>query len=142
MTLQESLLQYLGREYSALVLAIETVWQDKTTDLGNTILQIVRHVEITKENKEDNTDYTNAKVLAANIHQAPKGTDTTKKCVERGVTTYYTDWCWVIYPKLQAKYSLLQMQIKKSNQDLKKAIIPIVDNTKRRKVVGTPEINN
>lgn len=68
MTLQESLLQHLGREYLALVSAIETVWRDETTDLGNTIFRVVRHAEITKGNEEDNTDYTNAKVLAANIH--------------------------------------------------------------------------
>lgn len=109
MTLQGSLLRHLGREYSALISAIETVWRDETTNLGDTILRVVRHAEITKGNEEDNADYTNAKVLAANIHRAPKGTCTTKKCIERGVTTHYTDRCWVIHPELRAKYSLRQM---------------------------------
>ena len=142
MTLQVSLFGHLGREYSALVLAIETVWRDKTINLGNTILRIVRHAEITKKNEEDNIDYTNGKVLTANIYQAPKGTCITKKCVEQDVTTHYIDWCSVIYPELRTKYSLRQMQIKRSNRNLKKTNTPRVKNTKRRKAASTPEINS
>ena len=142
MTLQKSLLQYFGREYSTLISAIETVGQDETTNLGDTILRVARHAEITKGNEENNTDYTNAKVLAANIYRSPKGTCTTKECIKRSVTTHYTDWCWVIHSELQAKYSLQQIQIRRSNQNLKKANTPIVKNTERRVTAGTPEINS
>lgn len=38
MTLQGSLLRYLGQNYSALVSAIETGWTEDTTNLSNTIL--------------------------------------------------------------------------------------------------------
>lgn len=48
MALQGSLLRHLGRDYSALAPAIETVWRDETTDLGDTILRVIRHAEITK----------------------------------------------------------------------------------------------
>lgn len=142
MALQGSLLRHLGRDYSALVSAIETVWRDETTDLGDTILRVIRHAEITKGNEEDNADHTNAKVLAANIHRASKGTCTTKECVERGVNTHYTDRCWVIHPELRAKYSLRQMRTRRSNRNLKKANTPTVENTERGEASGTPEINS
>ena len=38
MTLQGSLLRHLGKDYSALVSAIETTWTDETTNLQDTIL--------------------------------------------------------------------------------------------------------
>lgn len=38
MALQGSLLRHLGKDYSALVSAIETAWKDETTDLADTIL--------------------------------------------------------------------------------------------------------
>lgn len=38
MALQDSLLWHLGKDYSALVSAIETTWKDETTDLQDTIL--------------------------------------------------------------------------------------------------------
>ena len=90
MTLQGSLLHHLGKDYAALVSAIETNKKDETIDLADTILRVIRHAEINKGNNKDNA---NVKVLAANIHRAPKGTCTTKKCVERGVTTHYTNQC-------------------------------------------------
>ena len=65
MTLQESLLRHLGRDYAALVSAIETNWKNKITHLADTILQVIRHAEINKGNNKDNAD---VKVLAANIH--------------------------------------------------------------------------
>lgn len=88
MTLEGSLLCHLERDYAAFVSAIETNWKDKTTDLADTILRVIRHAEINKGNNKDNAD---VKVLAANIHRAPKGICTTKECVKREVTTHYTD---------------------------------------------------
>ena len=88
MTLQGSLLRHLGRDYTALVSAIETNWKDETTNLANIILQVIRHTEINKGNDKDNAD---VKVLAANIYQAPKRTCTTKEYVKRRVTTHYTN---------------------------------------------------
>ena len=79
MTLHGSLLRHFGRDYAALVSAIETNWKDKTTDLANTILQVIRHAEIKKGNDKDHAD---VKVLAANIHQASKAT-AQQKCASR-----------------------------------------------------------
>ena len=52
MTLQNSLLQHLGKSYSTLVSAIKTTWTDKTTNLSDTILRIIRHAKFNKENKK------------------------------------------------------------------------------------------
>lgn len=72
--LQKSLFWHLGRNYSALVTVIETVWKDETTNLSDTIFWVIRHTEINKDNEEDSADVSNAKILAANIYKAPKRT--------------------------------------------------------------------
>lgn len=118
MALQESLLWYLGKNYSTLVSAIETVWKDKTINLSDTILRVTCYAEIDKGNEEDSVP--NAKVLTANIYRVPKGTCIMKECVERRITTHYTNCCWVLHPKLRAKYSFCQMRLRRSNQNLKK----------------------
>lgn len=63
MTLQKSLLQHLGKGYSALVSAIETTWTNETTNLSNTILRIICYAKINKRN-EENTMENSSKVLA------------------------------------------------------------------------------
>ncbi len=50
MTLQGSLLRHFGKDYSALVSAIETTWTGKTTDLQDTIFWVIWHAEINKNN--------------------------------------------------------------------------------------------
>lgn len=65
MILQKKLLRYLGKDYAALVSAIETNWKDETTDLADTIFQVIRYAEINKSNNKDNA---NVKVLVANIN--------------------------------------------------------------------------
>lgn len=117
MTLQRSLLRHLGKDYSALVSAIETEWKEYTTNLSNTILRIIRHAEINKGNTQDLTEGT--KVLSTGVQRAPKRACTTPECVERGVTTHYNDRCWVKNPELRAKYSLRQMKPRGSNRNLK-----------------------
>lgn len=61
--------------------------------MGNTIFWVVCYIEITKENKEDNADYTNIKVLIANIHQALKKTYTIIKYIKWDITIYHTNCC-------------------------------------------------
>lgn len=58
--LQENLLRHLGRDYFALVSVIETTWKEETTDLGDTILRVIRHAEINKENEKDTAKNVNA----------------------------------------------------------------------------------
>ncbi len=71
MTLQGSLLRHLGKDYSALMSAIETTWTDETTDLQDTILWVIRHAEINKDNDHgvavNASSSTNA--LAVNIQR-------------------------------------------------------------------------
>ena len=138
MILQRSLLHHLGRDYAALVSAIKTNWKDETTDLADTILRVIRHAEINKSNNKDNAD---VKVLAANIHRAPKGTCTTKRYVKRGVSTHYTDRYWVLHPELRAKYSLHQMRPRGSNRNLKKVNTP-VESVEKREETLTPKIDS
>ena len=142
MALQGSLLRHLGKDYLALVSAIETVWEDGNTNLSDIIFRVTRHAEINRGNAEDNADTPNTKVLAANIQRAPKGTCTTKECVERGVTTHYTDRCWILHPELRAKYSLRQMRTRGSNRNLRKANTPAENTETKREATGTPEIDS
>ena len=114
MLLQGTMLMNIGEEYSSLVSAIETAWTDKTTNLSDTILRIIRHSEIMKGNAKD-------RVLVTGIHRAPKGTCTNQECIDKGLTTHYTDRCWVKHPELRAKYTLRQMRPKGSNRNLKGA---------------------
>lgn len=65
MTLQENLLRHLGKDYFALVFVIETSWKKETIDLANTILRIICHAEINKENKKNTANNVNAFAVGA-----------------------------------------------------------------------------
>lgn len=138
MTLQGSLLRHLGKDYSALVSAIETSWTEENTDLAETILRIIRHAEINKGNMEDSAE--NTKVLATRVPQAPKGTCTTQECIDRGITTHFPDRCWIKHPELRAKYSLCHMRTKGSNRSLKKAATPT--EPEQKGAPSVPEIDS
>lgn len=138
MTLQGNLLRDLGKNYSALVSAIETEWKEETTNLSDTILRVIRHAEINKGNAQDSAE--NTKVLTTGIHRAPRGTCTTPKCIDRGVTTHYNDRCWVKNPELRAKYSLRQMKPRGSNRNLKRAAS--VAPTKPKEASPPPELES
>lgn len=60
MTLQGNLLGYLGKDYSTLVLAIETMWKEVIIDLANTILRIICPAKINKKNKKNTINNVNA----------------------------------------------------------------------------------
>ena len=77
MTLQRNLLTHLGKDYSALVSAIETTWKEETTELADTILRIIRHAEINKGNEKDTADNVNALAVGAQRERALRGTCTT-----------------------------------------------------------------
>lgn len=65
------------------------VWEDKTTNLNDSIFYIIYYIKINRSNKEDNIDASNAKVLATNIYQVPKRTYIIIKCIKHGIMTYY-----------------------------------------------------
>lgn len=106
MLLQGAMLMNISEEYPSLISTIETGWTDATTNLSNTILQIIRHSEIMKGHAKEKV------LLTSGIHRAPKGSCTNPECVEEGLTTHYTDRCWIKHPELRAKYTLRQMRPK------------------------------
>ena len=130
----------LGKDYSALVLAIETKWREETTNLSDTILRVIRHAEINKGNAQDVVE--NTKVLATATHRAPKGTCTTPECIERGVTTHYSDRCWIKDPGLRAKYSLRQMKPRRSNRNFHKAASASITQGPKREASPPPELES
>lgn len=88
--LQRSLLQYLGKSYFALVSVIKTMWIEEIINLFDTILRIIRHAKINKENEEDMTGNA-SKVLATRTPQMPRETCITQKCIDQGITTHFSD---------------------------------------------------
>lgn len=82
MALQRSLLQYLRKDYLALVSSIEMIWKDKTTNLNDTIIQVTCHIKINRGNKKDSIEVFTTKVLATNIHRIPKATCIAKEYVK------------------------------------------------------------
>lgn len=80
MTLQSSLLQYLGKNYLALVSAIETI------DLQDIILRVIWHAEINKDNNQDIVVSASSSInaLVVNIQQlyASQRTCTTQECID------------------------------------------------------------
>lgn len=81
MLLQGAMLMNISEEYTSLISTIKTVWTDATTNLSNTILQIIRHSEIMKGHAKEKV------LLTSGIHRAPKGSCTNPECVEKGLTT-------------------------------------------------------
>lgn len=80
MTLQRKLLHHLGKDYSALVSAIETRWKEDTTNHSDTVLRIIRQAEINKGSAQDTKK---PQILVTGMHRAPKGTCKTPECIER-----------------------------------------------------------
>ena len=89
MTLQGDLLRHLGKDYLAVVSAIETRWTEEITNLSDIILRIIRHAEIKKRNEENSTE--NVKVLATGAPQTPKRTCTIQECIDMGSIAHFTN---------------------------------------------------
>lgn len=116
MYFQATMLMNIGTEYSALVSAIQKDWKDETTNLAEAVLQIIRHFKFMEGNeKAQNVMQT----FMPSIHRAPKGPCTNPECVEKGLTTHYTDRCWIKHPELRAKYSLGRMRPRGSQRNLR-----------------------
>lgn len=86
MLLQGAILINISKEYICLILTTETRQIDITTNLSNTILQIIRR------NSEIMKDHAKEKLLLINsIHKVLKGRCTKQKFIKKGLTTHYTD---------------------------------------------------
>lgn len=84
---QAIMLMNIGVEYSVLVSSIQKDWKDENINLSKAVLQIIKHFEFMERNVK-------AKIMqtsAPSIDLAPKGSYTNKKCVEKELTTYYTN---------------------------------------------------
>lgn len=84
------MLMNIGTDYSALVLAIQKNLKVKTTNLREVILQIIRYFEFIEGNEKT------CKVMQTSnanlsIHRIPKNSCTKSECVEKGLTTQYTN---------------------------------------------------
>lgn len=89
--LQKNLLQHLGKDYSAFVLARETSWTKESTNLAKTILWIICHTEINKGKMKDLAE--NTKILAAKTLQTPKRICSTQEYIDIGIITHIPDRC-------------------------------------------------
>lgn len=95
---QATMLMNIGSEYSNLVSSIQKEWKDtETTNLPETILQIIRYFEFMKGSTQGN--FLRVTALGG-AHRAPKSSCTNPECVEKGLITHYTDRCWINNPEL------------------------------------------
>ena len=117
MYFQATMLMNIRTKYSALVSAIQKDWKDKTINLAETVLQIIRHFEFIEGNEK------NKVVLQTSTPRpppaAPKESCKNPECVEKGLTTHYTDCCWIKHPKLRQKYSLGWIRTRGSQRNLR-----------------------
>lgn len=80
---QASMLMNIGSEYSNLVSSIQKDWKDaETTNLSETILQIIRHFEFIKSSTQDNVLRV---TTSGGAHRAPKGSCTNPECLKKGL---------------------------------------------------------
>lgn len=87
---QATILINIGADYSALVSTIQKDWKNKTTNLAETVLQIIRHFKFMKENKKaHNVMQISSSTIPTN--RVPKGSYNNPKCIKKGLTTHYTD---------------------------------------------------
>lgn len=131
MYFQATMLMNIGSECSALVSAIQKDWKDETTNLAETVLQIIRHFEFMEGTEKDKS------VLQTSTSRptpaAPKGSCKNPECIEKGLTTHYTDRCWIKHPELRQKYALGRMRTRGSQRNLK------AEESKDVKTEPTPE---
>lgn len=69
MTLHGNLLRHLGKNYFALVSAIETMSKEETIDLVDIILRIIYYAKINKRNEKDITNNVNTFAMSTQQKQ-------------------------------------------------------------------------
>lgn len=96
---QTMMLMNIRTKYSAFILAIQKDWKDKTTNLMETMLQIIRHFKFLEENKKSNkvvlqilTSKPSARSRPFLI--APKRSCKNQECINKHlISTHYTNRC-------------------------------------------------
>lgn len=128
MLLQAALLMNTGSEYTGIVSTIESGWKNGETNLENTILRLVKFEAIRKRNAKASEEPVKAIVLLSSSNppnpgslRAPKGTCTNQECIEKGITSHFTDHCFLKHPELRTrtKYTLRQIKPRGSKTNLR-----------------------
>lgn len=119
--LQAIMLMNIGSKYPTLVSSIQKEWKTaETTNLAKTFLHITRHFEFMKGTTNDNvlqiTTQSAIQRTSAQAERAPKGSCTNPECVEKGLTTYYTEKYWFKNPELRKKFALGKMKTRNSQR--------------------------
>lgn len=99
-------------KYSGLVFAIQKDWKDKTINLAEVILQIIRQFEFIegiKKYKSSLQTSQNFAPLSRSTPTALTGSYKHSKYIEKDLTTYYTNCYWIKYPELRRKYAFGHM---------------------------------
>lgn len=120
MSLQENLLEHLGKSYLSFVLTVKVMLINGTTNLLDTILHLIHQAEINKRNEEDIPE-SPGKVLITRSLQAPRETYTSQECMTREITTHFLSQCLIELPELWTKFTLCHIKMHGLNQSLKKA---------------------
>lgn len=90
---QATMLMSSENEYSNPVTIIHKDWQDDNTTLPETILQIIRYFEFMKGSTQDQVLLISTKISSTTTQRATEGSCPNPECVEKGLTTHYSDCC-------------------------------------------------
>lgn len=84
------MLMNIGSEYLALVSAIQKDWKDETTNLAETVPQIIKHFEFIEGTEKGKS------ILRISISRpasvAPKRSCKNPEFIKKSLTTYYTNY--------------------------------------------------
>ncbi len=131
------MLMNIGPEYSGLVSAIQKDWKDETTNLAEAIVQIIRHFKFMEGTEKYKSVLQMSQTSAPTSRPtpaAPKRSCKNPEYIKKGLTTHYTDRCWIKHPELRQKYALGRMQTRGSQRNLKPK--------KETKTEPTPEMES
>lgn len=124
MYFQVMMLMNIRTKYLALVSAIQKDWKVETTNLIETVLQIIRHFEFMKGNEKSNevvlqTSTSKPSARLRHSPAVPKRLCKNQECIDKSLTIHHTDCCSIKHPKLRQKYALNRMSPRDSQKILK-----------------------
>lgn len=94
----------IGPKYLAFVSAIQKNQKDDTTNLVEVVLQIIRHFEFMEKTEKGKLVLPTS--TSRPIPATPKRSYKNSECIEKSLTTYYTNRCQIKHPELRQKYAL------------------------------------
>lgn len=99
MNFQAIILRNIGPKYLALVSAIEKDWKDETTKLVEVVLQIIRYFEFMESTEKGKFVFQTS--ISKPASAILKGFCKNPEYIEKGLTTHYTNWCWIKHLELK-----------------------------------------